>query len=772
MEKRKNIRFKSFFFSQFKYSLFIISICTFIMGFLSYSFIKREAISRAMESNNELLFQYRNTIDNLFISDFDKMSQILLEDVKSKEELKYYINNPLKGNVVDTLKISDYLSTFKNLNPLAYSVAIYYEKNMLLVSTDYIRYSYENKTDDKILQYYQNIFESMKEKNIRYEYITDKGDNMFEGSPSVGRTYSENVIHIVRIYPGSDGNSVAIIISASTAALQGMIQKYAPNNMDSIMIIDEANKIITHSDSKYIGSDAAQLEYLRDIIASDEISGNITSTVNSMPTVLSFQTSRLSGWRYIAFTPVIHVNALAQSIFKTIIYVAFFTSIFCALISLLAAKHFSRPLRQIALKCNQIPYVNAAKVKNEYSLINKTLDDLSKITEMKEMELKEISPLLKSSFINWLLSNKATDAKEIDKKMKALKVDFTFRKFCIAIMEIKCKSEDNENGYEYEKARVTAMLEKHLTTEFSNSIVHNEENSLAIFVNYNCKDETLLKLYMNIINEDNNGYSYYISIGPGVAHVFDVIHSYNRAIIGLEYKYLYPEKHIYTSDEVDNYECKNFSNKLLLNNIINSMKCENYEKIFSDFDAIVESLKLEECSLKEVKNILTPLSSELNEFIYNKKSGDPRLIDPMKSFSSIDEFSEEVKALISEKHASRMKDDEEQIGYIINDAKEYISNNLTDPQLSLELVAQKLNISSNYLSRYFHSECNITFVEYVSSLKMQYGRKLLIETDMKIDEISRELGYSTSQYFISKFKKQFGYTPNTYRLRYKEIENV
>jgi hypothetical protein len=288
------------------------------MGFLSYSFIKTEAISRVMETNNELLFQYRSTIDSLFISDFDKMSQMLLEDVKSNADLKYYINNPLEGNVVDTLKVSDYLSTFKNLNPLAYSVAIYYEKNNLLVSTDYIRYSYDNKTDDKILLYYHNISQTMKKKNTRYGFIIDTGKNMFEGVPSSGRTYPDNVIHIVRIAPGSEGSSVEIVISANAAVLQGMIQKYAPGNMDSIIIIDETNKIISHSDSKYIGSNAEQLEYLGDIIASEEEIGNITSTVNNMPTVLSYQTSKLSGWRYIAFTPVTHVNAVAQSIFKTI----------------------------------------------------------------------------------------------------------------------------------------------------------------------------------------------------------------------------------------------------------------------------------------------------------------------------------------------------------------------------------------------------------------------------------------------------------------------
>ena len=775
MRKRKKMRFKSFFFSQLKYSLFIISICTFVMGFLSYSFIKTEAISRVMETNNELLFQYRSTIDSLFISDFDKMSQMLLEDVKSNADLKYYINNPLEGNVVDTLKVSDYLSTFKNLNPLAYSVAIYYEKNNLLVSTDYIRYSYDNKTDDKILLYYHNISQTMKKKNTRYGFIIDTGKNMFEGVPSSGRTYPDNVIHIVRIAPGSEGSSVEIVISANAAVLQGMIQKYAPGNMDSIIIIDETNKIVSHSDSKYIGSNAAQLEYLSGIIASSEEIGNITSTVNNMPTVLSYQTSKLSGWRYIAFTPVTHVNAVAQSIFKTIIYVAFFTSILCAVISLFAAKYLSKPLRQIALKCDQMPYITAAKVKNEYSLINKTLDDLSEITAMKEMELQEISPMLTGNFISWILSNKVTDAEEIHNKMKSLKVEFAYERFCIAAVDINNVdiNNDNENdGCDYEKARITAFLEKRFNTEFLSCVVYNDENYLIFIINYDCRDEILPEICMNAMNEYNNDFTHYIVVGPGVADISNLIHSYNKAILGLGYKYLYPEKHLFTYEEINNYENNNYSNKLLLNNLVNSLKCESYQRIVSDFDSIIESLRLEECSLKELKTILNPLSQALTEFIYGKQSRNLMLINPMKSFSNIIEFSKTVHTLIFEKHANSIKDEGEQAGDIINGAKEYISNNLTDPQLSLESVAQSLNVSSNYLSRYFHSECGITFVGYVSSLKMQHGRKLLLETDMKIDEISKELGYSSSQYFISKFKKQFGYTPNTYRLRYKEVESV
>ena len=762
MNKRK----MPFLFSHIKYSIFIISICTLLMGALSYSQIRNEVISNAKETNNKLLFQYRNTVDNLFISDFDKMSQMLLEEVKSKSDLKYYIDNPLKGNVVDTLKVSDYLNTFKNLNSLAYSVAVYYEKNKLLVSSDYIKYSNDDGIEDQILLYYHKMLETMKQEGMRYDFTLDRGENMFGDRSFSGRSYPENVINIVRTFPESSGNTVVVVISADAAVLQGVIQKYAPDNMESIIVIDEANQIISHSDSKYIGRTAAEYDYLKTILSSDMESGNITSEVDGMPMVLTYQTSQLNGWKYVAFTPIPRVHAVAQNLFKTIISVALLTLVLGAIISLFAAKYFSKPLRQIALRCNRMPYAAGTRIKNEYSLINKTLDDLSEIMAMKEIEFQEISPMLMNNFVSWLLSNKVTEPDEIKKKMRALKIEFAYEKFCVIAVEIKRNQSDDENdGYEYEKTRTMALLEKYVDTELTSGAVYDDGNALYIFINYGCSEEILPELFMSAITGDSGSYTCYLAMGPSIDDISGAVYSCRKAAAGLGYSYLYPEKHVFTAIELEEYENNSFTNELLLNNIVNSLKCENYYKINSDFDFIMEFLYQKKCSLDSVKKILLPISSALNEFIYGKNNRNPMLENPMGCFSNIKEFSDKVKNLLAEKYEKSTAKGGDKEGDIIDDAKRYISENLMDPQLSLEAVAKHLNISANYLSRYFHNECNITFVGYISSLKMQHGRKLLLETSMKIEEISKELGYSSPQYFISKFKKQFGETPNTYRLR-------
>ncbi len=378
--------------------------------------------------------------------------------------------------------------------------------------------------------------------------------------------------------------------------------------------------------------------------------------------------------------------------------------------------------------------------------------------------------MLTNNFVTWLFSNKSATAEEITKKMKALKVDFPYPKFCVLALKFVWKDNSIKENEEYEETKAEAIIEKCINTDFSTGTVYHDGDLFYVFLNYNCGNRILPDICINAVNEASENVTAYMVIGPEVDNIFQVSNSCEKIVRGLAYSYLYPDKHIFTYQEIEVYENTPYSHELLVNNMRNSLKCENYHKILSDFDAVIGSLRSEQCSWQAVQSVLLPLTAALNQFIYGKESGNGISQDPTKDFSNLDDFSQSMKQLLLEKNdMDSQKDREESI--IINRAKKYISENLIDPQLSLETVAKYLNISPNYLSRYFHNECNITFVAYVTSLKMQYGRKLLLETDMKIEEISRELGYSTPQYFISKFKKQFGYTPNTYRLQLGETDS-
>ena len=83
--------------------------------------------------------------------------------------------------------------------------------------------------------------------------------------------------------------------------------------------------------------------------------------------------------------------------------------------------------------------------------------------------------------------------------------------------------------------------------------------------------------------------------------------------------------------------------------------------------------------------------------------------------------------------------------------------------MSLNAVSQYVGISPNYLSKMFHKELGISFVEYLMEIRMNHAKKLLRDTNKKMAEIGVEIGYSDANYFYSIFKKMEGCTPKKYR---------
>jgi YesN/AraC family two-component response regulator len=683
------------------------------------------------------------------------------------------MNNQLQGNITGTLKVFEYLNSFKNLNPMAYSVAVYYSRSKLLISTDYIRYANENNVSDNKILLYNNLVSTLMDRNgSRYGFIACPGADMFSDS-ATARPFPANVINIIRILPDSQNNYVAVFITVDSDILHKMIQKYTPDSLESIMVVDENGIVVSHTDIREVGSEASKYSFLNNFFKQGEKSGNITRIVNRVMTVISYQTSEVSDWKYIALTPTLNINAVTRYILKTIIYIALFTVLLCILIALFTAKYLERPIKNIAAKCRQISDFIGTRGRNEYSIINNTLDGLAEIMLQKELEMKEITPVLTANFINWLLSDKVSDSEEIYKKMKVLRIEFTYKKFFIMALKIKSmmkeySPEDNEHySYAYEKARMSVILEKSLNTGLSRCIANNREDILLFFINHDTTQDILSEMCREAIEQDANGYIHYAAFGQDTEDITQIPGSFREAIDSLGYSFLYPEKRIFTFNEVSKYQSSYMSNKLLHNNLLISLKSENFDKVISDFDSVINALRVENCSLKQVNFVLTSVASTINDFLNSKDDRNSRLMDPVGSFSDIADFTVTVKEMLSERFKLRSRTESDNTSQIISGAKEYIEKNLLNSQLSLEAVAKHLGISSNYLSRVFRNECDITFIEYVTSLKMQLGRKLLIESEMKIDEIANLLGYSTPQYFISRFKSSFSCTPNVYRNQYK-----
>lgn len=99
-------------------------------------------------------------------------------------------------------------------------------------------------------------------------------------------------------------------------------------------------------------------------------------------------------------------------------------------------------------------------------------------------------------------------------------------------------------------------------------------------------------------------------------------------------------------------------------------------------------------------------------------------------------------------------------------AANYINANYSQP-LTLESMAKKYFVSSNYFSKIFKKATGIGFSEYLNITRISAAQELLANTSMNSTEIAFKCGFNDSNYFIQVFKKIHGITPKKYSMQFK-----
>lgn len=95
-------------------------------------------------------------------------------------------------------------------------------------------------------------------------------------------------------------------------------------------------------------------------------------------------------------------------------------------------------------------------------------------------------------------------------------------------------------------------------------------------------------------------------------------------------------------------------------------------------------------------------------------------------------------------------------------ATQYIQDNESMP-ISLEQVADRINVSPRQMQRIFSSEGKTTFRDYVEHVRLTLICDELIRTDHSVEEIAARHGYTNPNYLYPVFKHKYQMTPSAYR---------
>ena len=135
----------------------------------------------------------------------------------------------------------------------------------------------------------------------------------------------------------------------------------------------------------------------------------------------------------------------------------------------------------------------------------------------------------------------------------------------------------------------------------------------------------------------------------------------------------------------------------------------------------------------------------------------------LSNVQSVEQLREQVYKVISIGLAYRDSQPDRQHAHLIRQAKEYIERHYAKPELSLNEVAARANLSPSHFSSVFSQETHQTFKEYLTEVRINKAKELLRMTTLRSADIADQVGYNDPHYFSSVFKRNTGLSPIEFR---------
>ena len=380
------------------------------------------------------------------------------------------------------------------------------------------------------------------------------------------------------------------------------------------------------------------------------------------------------------------------------------------------------------------------------------------------------------------------DMMEVYKRAEKLGLDIVAESYNVLIFTMNCNEDfsGQREGYSSWEAESLEMLEKFFTGHpfamlfrsnvFSYGVlIKGEKNSIR--ENTRICVEEIRKIFDR--KEDNK--EWFVAVGESVERLSQIQKSYHSASRAFSQRYLYDGKVLYYDEmlamekkDVTNDDSEylqkvdvNALNPTILQKFLSNGLLEETENFVQDYFYAIGQEPMESVVFRSyvILNVRFSVLSFLKELGCDTKTLEPEDTEKILAESGRNMESTIVYAekLVSQAIQLRDRNSGNKNRSILKTAVDFIDQHYMEEDMSLNKAANAANVSANHFSALFSQNMGQTFIEYLTSLRMDKAKEYLRCTGMRSSEIAGEVGYKDAHYFSYLFKKTQGMTPSDYR---------
>lgn len=380
------------------------------------------------------------------------------------------------------------------------------------------------------------------------------------------------------------------------------------------------------------------------------------------------------------------------------------------------------------------------------------------------------------------------DMMEVYKRAEKLGLDIVAESYNVLIFTMNCNEDfsGQREGYSSWEAESLEMLEKFFTGHpfamlfrsnvFSYGVlIKGEKNSIR--ENTRICVEEIRKIFDR--KEDNK--EWFVAVGESVERLSQIQKSYHSASRAFSQRYLYDGKVLYYDEmlamekkDVTNDDSEylqkvdvNALNPTILQKFLSNGLLEETENFVQEYFYAIGQEPMESVVFRSyvILNVRFSVLSFLKELGCDTKTLEPEdteeiLAESGRNMESTIAYAEK---LVSQAIQLRDRNSGNKNRSILKTAVDFIDQHYMEEDMSLNKAANVANVSANHFSALFSQNMGQTFIEYLTSLRMDKAKEYLRCTGMRSSEIAGEVGYKDAHYFSYLFKKTQGMTPSDYR---------
>lgn len=743
--------------------ILIISIIMFLLSFILSLQIIQNQITKAHLSS---LNQVKQIVDSQLRNADKLFSEVELDN--QIKEVMLYKNDYEPRHVLSMREIQKTLKSYKILNENIYDCYVYFFNHDFILSDDgkYNPEMFYNFSHNYFGLSYIEWYEMIKSKTYKAYHPT---------SIKINQGYKPIVLMERSISAYSD-IFAKFIICLDGSLINRIIESTKWIENCGIVVLDQNNNTVFNPINTKIPE---EIDYS---LLNDDNS-ILYHKMDGKEAVITYTNSNVNNWKYISIIPKAVFFDEARRATRIILVILIVGVFLSAIISYYTTQKNYTPIRKI-IKFIDSTWGNRYSL-NPYELtkIENALYSVAEENKRMNVKIYSQSALMKNYFLGRLLKGEvySTEFQEVQSEytLQFTKVGYIVLFITVEMVMDIILSGDFSKVEEYEsKAHFVIdnvfcellkekyIVEKTIVNNYQIFILNMDEddskeyrrditdifNKAEKFIRQNFKISIsgYSSSYHIGLNSLNICYNEAVAVFErGILEGNEGIHFYSTLktiqyndghinIIESEAQFI----HCFTSGKffkAKEYIKEIFDRSLFGNTISNEMKiCREYVIINMMLSAIGSLVELHDRDMvKELK-------------------ADKRLFSCKKVY---DLYQEVIKLIEEVESVYNAEVNNNSTQEICRQAISLINENLTDSNLNVSMVADRLGVSVSYISRYFKQNIGISPLDYIHTLRIKQVKKLLEEGKHNLNKIAELVGYSNSLSLIRVFKKYEGITP-------------